>query len=220
MADDAKMKDAIRWMWSLGDYGALAEHLEPHAIELAQRSRLQAGLGGARRRRGQRELRDRGCSPRGDRRGHRSHPRDGRARPGAERRARPRHRVARSRRRATALSRRALRCGGLGLRRDVRSATRSGSRASCSGSPSAAASWRWPTTGPRDSSRGSPRSWPSTGRHRRRECTHRSNGGTPTRCTAASRGSPRRSRSTRRRSPSSSRRSMPGGSSGSAPTRR
>src|SRR5580658_9209841 len=37
------MKEAIRWMWSLGDYGALAVHLEPHAIELAQRSRLQAG---------------------------------------------------------------------------------------------------------------------------------------------------------------------------------
>ena len=43
MADDATMQDAIRWMWSLGDYGALAVHLEPHAIELAQRSRLQAG---------------------------------------------------------------------------------------------------------------------------------------------------------------------------------
>ncbi len=43
MADDAKMKDAIRWMWSLGDYGAIAAHLEPHAIELAQRSRLHAG---------------------------------------------------------------------------------------------------------------------------------------------------------------------------------
>ena len=43
MADDAKMQDAIRWMWSLGDYGALAVHLEPHAVELAQRSRLQAG---------------------------------------------------------------------------------------------------------------------------------------------------------------------------------
>jgi ubiquinone/menaquinone biosynthesis C-methylase UbiE len=43
VGDDAKMKDAIRWMWSLGDYGALAAHLEPHAIELAQRSRLQAG---------------------------------------------------------------------------------------------------------------------------------------------------------------------------------
>jgi len=42
VADDAK-KDAIRWMWSLGDYGAIAAHLEPHAIELAQRSRLQAG---------------------------------------------------------------------------------------------------------------------------------------------------------------------------------
>ena len=37
------MQDAIRWMWSLGDYGAIAVHLEPHAIELAQRSRLQAG---------------------------------------------------------------------------------------------------------------------------------------------------------------------------------
>src|SRR5580658_8527801 len=37
------MKEAIRWMWSLGDYGALAVHLEPHAIELAQRSRLQPG---------------------------------------------------------------------------------------------------------------------------------------------------------------------------------
>jgi ubiquinone/menaquinone biosynthesis C-methylase UbiE len=43
VADDAKMKDAIRWMWSLGDYGAIAVHLEPHAMELAQRSRLQAG---------------------------------------------------------------------------------------------------------------------------------------------------------------------------------
>src|ERR1700676_3366571 len=30
-------------LWSRGDYGALAVHLEPHAIELAQRSRLQAG---------------------------------------------------------------------------------------------------------------------------------------------------------------------------------
>ncbi|MGH6798480.1 MAG: class I SAM-dependent methyltransferase, partial [Roseiarcus sp.] len=29
--------------WSLGDYGALAVHLEPHAVELAQRSRLQPG---------------------------------------------------------------------------------------------------------------------------------------------------------------------------------
>jgi ubiquinone/menaquinone biosynthesis C-methylase UbiE len=43
VADDANMQDAIRWMWSLGDYGALAVHLEPHAVELAQRSRLQAG---------------------------------------------------------------------------------------------------------------------------------------------------------------------------------
>jgi ubiquinone/menaquinone biosynthesis C-methylase UbiE len=43
MADEATTKDAIRWMWSLGDYGAIAKHLEPHAIELAQRSRLQAG---------------------------------------------------------------------------------------------------------------------------------------------------------------------------------
>ncbi len=43
MADEATMKDAIRWMWSLGDYGAIATHLEPHAVELAQRSRLQAG---------------------------------------------------------------------------------------------------------------------------------------------------------------------------------
>jgi SAM-dependent methyltransferase len=43
VADDPKMKDAIRWMWSLGDYGAIAAHLEPHAIELAHRSRLQAG---------------------------------------------------------------------------------------------------------------------------------------------------------------------------------
>jgi ubiquinone/menaquinone biosynthesis C-methylase UbiE len=40
---DAAMKNAVRAMWSLGDYGALAAHLEPHAIELAQRSRLQAG---------------------------------------------------------------------------------------------------------------------------------------------------------------------------------
>jgi ubiquinone/menaquinone biosynthesis C-methylase UbiE len=43
VADGSTMKDAIRWMWSLGDYGALAEHLEPHAIELAQRCRLQPG---------------------------------------------------------------------------------------------------------------------------------------------------------------------------------
>jgi ubiquinone/menaquinone biosynthesis C-methylase UbiE len=43
VASDANMKDAIRWMWSLGDYGAIAAHLEPHAIELAQRSRLQPG---------------------------------------------------------------------------------------------------------------------------------------------------------------------------------
>jgi ubiquinone/menaquinone biosynthesis C-methylase UbiE len=43
VAGDADMKDAIRWMWSLGDYGELAAHLEAHAIELAQRSRLQAG---------------------------------------------------------------------------------------------------------------------------------------------------------------------------------
>jgi ubiquinone/menaquinone biosynthesis C-methylase UbiE len=41
--DEPNMKDAVRWMWSLGDYGALAEHLEPHAIELAQRCRLQPG---------------------------------------------------------------------------------------------------------------------------------------------------------------------------------
>jgi ubiquinone/menaquinone biosynthesis C-methylase UbiE len=43
VANDPKVKDATRWMWSLGDYGAIAAHLEPHAIELAQRSRLQAG---------------------------------------------------------------------------------------------------------------------------------------------------------------------------------
>jgi ubiquinone/menaquinone biosynthesis C-methylase UbiE len=43
VADEATSKDAMRWMWSLGDYGAVAAHLEPHAIELAQRSRLQAG---------------------------------------------------------------------------------------------------------------------------------------------------------------------------------
>jgi SAM-dependent methyltransferase len=43
VADDATRQDAARWMWSLGDYGAIAAHLEPHAIELAQRSRLQAG---------------------------------------------------------------------------------------------------------------------------------------------------------------------------------
>ncbi len=43
MADEANAKDAARWMWSLGDYGAIAAHLEPHAIELAQRSRLQPG---------------------------------------------------------------------------------------------------------------------------------------------------------------------------------
>ena len=43
MADNATRQDAARWMWSLGDYGAIAAHLEPHAIELAQRSRLQAG---------------------------------------------------------------------------------------------------------------------------------------------------------------------------------
>ena len=43
MADNATMKEAIRWMWSLGDYGALAVHLEPHAIELSQRCRLQQG---------------------------------------------------------------------------------------------------------------------------------------------------------------------------------
>jgi ubiquinone/menaquinone biosynthesis C-methylase UbiE len=43
VADDATMKDAIRWMWSLGDYGALAVHLEPHAIELSQRCRIQPG---------------------------------------------------------------------------------------------------------------------------------------------------------------------------------
>jgi ubiquinone/menaquinone biosynthesis C-methylase UbiE len=41
--DDPNMNDAVRWMWSLGDYGALAVHLEPHAIELAQRCRLQPG---------------------------------------------------------------------------------------------------------------------------------------------------------------------------------
>jgi ubiquinone/menaquinone biosynthesis C-methylase UbiE len=43
VVDDAGIKEGIRWMWSLGDYGAIAAHLEPHAIELAQRSRLQAG---------------------------------------------------------------------------------------------------------------------------------------------------------------------------------
>jgi SAM-dependent methyltransferase len=43
VADQMTMKDRIRWMWSLGDYGSLAVHLEPHAIELAQRSRLGAG---------------------------------------------------------------------------------------------------------------------------------------------------------------------------------
>ena len=43
MADNATRQDAARWMWSLGDYGAVAAHLEPHAIELAQRSRIQAG---------------------------------------------------------------------------------------------------------------------------------------------------------------------------------
>lgn len=41
--EEPNIKDAIRWMWSLGDYAALAEHLEPHAVELAQRCRLQPG---------------------------------------------------------------------------------------------------------------------------------------------------------------------------------
>ncbi len=43
MADATPMKDAVRWMWSLGDYGALAEYLEPHAIELAHRCGIHPG---------------------------------------------------------------------------------------------------------------------------------------------------------------------------------
>jgi ubiquinone/menaquinone biosynthesis C-methylase UbiE len=43
MADATSIKDAIRWMWSLGDYGALAEHLEPHAIEIAHRCGIHHG---------------------------------------------------------------------------------------------------------------------------------------------------------------------------------
>ncbi len=44
MAEATPMKDAVRWMWSLGDYGALAPHLEPHAIELAHRCGIRPGI--------------------------------------------------------------------------------------------------------------------------------------------------------------------------------
>jgi SAM-dependent methyltransferase len=38
-----KLKEGMRWMWSLGDYPLLAEVLEPHAEALAEACRLSSG---------------------------------------------------------------------------------------------------------------------------------------------------------------------------------
>ena len=38
------LKQATRWMWSLGDYGAVAPLLEPAAIELVELCRLEPGM--------------------------------------------------------------------------------------------------------------------------------------------------------------------------------
>jgi SAM-dependent methyltransferase len=38
-----KLKDGMRWMWSLGDYTALAEALEPHSEALADACKIHRG---------------------------------------------------------------------------------------------------------------------------------------------------------------------------------
>jgi len=39
-----RLKEATRWMWALGDYRELANHLEPHAQELAVAACVQPGM--------------------------------------------------------------------------------------------------------------------------------------------------------------------------------
>jgi SAM-dependent methyltransferase len=39
-----KLKEGMRWMWSLGDYSRLAEVLEPHAEALADACKIRPGL--------------------------------------------------------------------------------------------------------------------------------------------------------------------------------
>jgi SAM-dependent methyltransferase len=43
LSPDDKLKDGMRWMWSLGDYTRLAEVLEPHAGALADACGISAG---------------------------------------------------------------------------------------------------------------------------------------------------------------------------------
>jgi SAM-dependent methyltransferase len=38
-----KLKDGMRWMWSLGDYSALADALEPHSEALADACQIRVG---------------------------------------------------------------------------------------------------------------------------------------------------------------------------------
>jgi SAM-dependent methyltransferase len=39
-----RLKDASKWMWSLGDYGDLARHLQPHAETLAIAAEIRPGM--------------------------------------------------------------------------------------------------------------------------------------------------------------------------------
>ena len=40
----ARMKEATKWMWGLGDYREVATHLEPHAQALAHRADVRPGM--------------------------------------------------------------------------------------------------------------------------------------------------------------------------------
>jgi SAM-dependent methyltransferase len=44
MNDYARMKEATKWMWALGDYGEVARHLEPHAKALAAACGIRPGM--------------------------------------------------------------------------------------------------------------------------------------------------------------------------------
>jgi hypothetical protein len=44
MDDAARMKEAIKWMWSLGDYREVAAFLQPHAEALVDACAIAAGM--------------------------------------------------------------------------------------------------------------------------------------------------------------------------------
>jgi SAM-dependent methyltransferase len=44
MNDYDRLREATKWMWALGDYGAVARHLEPHALALADACEIRTGM--------------------------------------------------------------------------------------------------------------------------------------------------------------------------------